>query len=109
MSALRVAQVLGEAYLAAPVDWIRSYPRITNEVRTRMRLGAKESLGRLEAIPEVGRPVTYWGAEQAITGMLRVSSGVDPRGGTERDQMVYAMAQVAREMARVLAHTEESS
>lgn len=109
MTALRVAQVLGEAYDAAPIGWLRSYGRINNVVRNRMHLGGREALGRLEAIPEAERPPTYWGAEQAVSGMVRVASGVDPRGGTERDQMCSAMDRVAREMARALAYTKEPS
>lgn len=102
MSALKVASFLAEAYQAAPVDWLRSCGRIDNRVRSRMRQGAAEATGRLASIPEAERPDTFYGAEQAVLTMLRVSHGVDPRGGTERDQMISAMSTVARELARTV-------
>ena len=107
---LGIAQALGAAYQIAPSGWLRRYGRIDNRVRSTVRNGAIECMGKLEhAVVASDRADTigYWGAEQALLTMRRVGEGVDPRGGTERDQMVTAMDAVAREMAHALARIED--
>jgi len=106
VSAIATAVILGEAFQAAPTNWLRGYRRIDNRVRDRMRIAASTAMTALEAIDDQKRPPTWYGAQVAVLEMRRVSCGVDPRGGTERDQMVTAMGNVAREMSRTLSHLD---
>lgn len=98
-AAAESAYILAEAYKAAPTGWLRHYGRIDNRLRSRMRQGAMEALGRHEAMQSEGRYVMRWNVEQVLLAMKRVTEGCDPRGGTEREQMIHAMDDVARALA----------
>jgi len=105
-----ISKALATAYSQAPASWVATYPgRVNNVVRGAVFTAADQGLALLRTEQGPDPDPDYLLAEQALVQMRRVARGTDPRGGKERDQIVFAINEVARRLAHHILIQEESA